>query len=120
MYSRTHSTSFTLSDNSDLDLMEQKCSVTDGECTAWREHLSYMHQVQIFAEQKGDEGLLYVMMYCCMIFPLTVEDGRHKNSMIQNNKFISISISLTSCRESNNHHALVPTNTKFVQSCVIS
>ena len=30
---RTHSTSFAISDNSALDLMEQKCSVTDGECT---------------------------------------------------------------------------------------
>ena len=75
-----------------------------------------MDQVQIFAEQKGDEGLLYVMM----IFPLTVQDGGHENSMIENSKFISISISVTSGRECNNRHALVPTNTKFIKSCVIS
>ena len=79
-----------------------------------------MNQVQIFADQKGDEGLLYVMMYCCMIFPLTVQDGGHENSMIENSKFISISISVTSGRECNNRHALVPTNTKFIKSCVIS
>ena len=56
---RTHSTSFALSDNSDLDLMEQKCSVTDGECTKCVELPSSMDQVQIFAEQEGGEGLLY-------------------------------------------------------------
>ena len=40
--------------------------------------------------------------------------------MIENKKVISISIYLTSCRESNQYHALVLTNTKFVKSCVIS
>ena len=40
--------------------MQQKCSVTDGEYTECAELLSYMDQVQIFAEQKGDVGLLYV------------------------------------------------------------
>ena len=39
--------------------MQQKCSVTDGEYTECAELLSYMDQVEIFAEQKGDEGLLY-------------------------------------------------------------
>ena len=56
---RTHSTSFPLSDNSDLDLMEQKCSVTVGECNACAQRLSYMDQVQIYRAQKVDEGLLY-------------------------------------------------------------
>ena len=35
--------------------MEQKCSVTVGECNACAERLSYMDQVQIFAAQI-DEG----------------------------------------------------------------
>lgn len=56
---RTHSTSFAISDNSVLYLMEQKCSVTDGEFTEGAELLPSMDQVQKFAEQKGDEGLLY-------------------------------------------------------------
>ena len=44
------------------------------------------------------------------------KDGAPENSIKENNKLISINISLTSCRESNNHNVLIPTNTKFVKS----
>ena len=40
--------------------------------------------------------------------------------MKENKKLISIGIALTSCRESNSHHALVSTNTKFVKFSDIS
>ena len=43
------------------------------------------------------------------------KDGAHENSIKENNKLISINISLNSCRESNNHNVLIPTNTKFVK-----
>ena len=48
------------------------------------------------------------------------KDGGHENSMKENNKLISINFSLISCRESNNHNVLIPTNTKFVKSSDIS
>lgn len=50
---------FAHSDYSDLNLMEQKCSLVDGEGTEYAELLSFMAQVQVLAQQKGDEDLLY-------------------------------------------------------------
>ena len=46
--------------------------------------------------------------------PADFKDGEHENLMKENNKLISINISLTNCRESNNHNVLIPTNTKFL------
>ena len=40
---------FAHSDYSDLNLMEQKCSLVDGECTECAELLSFMVQVQVLA-----------------------------------------------------------------------
>ena len=46
---RAHSMNFAHSDYSDLNLMEQKCSLVDGECTEYAELLSFMAQVQVLA-----------------------------------------------------------------------
>ena len=40
---------FAHSDYSDLNLMEQKSSLVDGECTECAELLSFMAQVQVLA-----------------------------------------------------------------------
>ena len=55
-----------------------------------------------------------------VLIPTDFQDGGHENSMKESNKLISISISLTSCRERNNHNVLIPTNTKFIKSNDIS